>query len=143
MQFKKFQNKYILRIDKGEEIVQTLTDFCTKNKIKLGTVSGLGASNRLTIGLFEADSKEYISRELTGDFEIAPLLGNISTMDGKTYLHIHANVGGHQNQAFAGHLNSAIVSATFEAIIEVIDGEIDRKFSEEIGLNLMKFKDEK
>ena len=35
-------------------------------------------------------------------------------------------------------MNSAVVSATFEAIIDVMDGEIDREFSDEIGLNLYK-----
>ena len=33
----------------------------------------------------------------------------------------------------------AIISATAEIQIQVIDGEIGREFSEEIGLNLFKF----
>jgi uncharacterized protein len=44
-----------------------------------------------------------------------------------------------ENKSMGGHLNSAIVSATFEGVIEIIDGEIDRKFSDEIGLNLIDF----
>ena len=38
-----------------------------------------------------------------------------------------------------GHLNRAIISATAEIQIQVIDGEIGREFSQEIGLNLFKF----
>ena len=37
------------------------------------------------------------------------------------------------------HLNRAIISATAEIQIQVIDGEIGREFSDEIGLNLFKF----
>ena len=37
------------------------------------------------------------------------------------------------------HLNRAIISATAEIQIQVIDGEIGREFSEDIGLNLFKF----
>ncbi len=139
MEYRKFGNKFVLRLDKGEEIVQTLKQFCVENDIKLGTISGLGASNKLTIGLFETETKKYHSKELTGDYEICPLYGNISTMNGEVYLHIHVNVCDSENRSFGGHLNSAIVSATFEAVIEIIDGKLDRKFSDEIGLNLLKF----
>ena len=139
MEFKKFGNKYFVRIDKGEEIVESLKKFCEKNNIKLGTITGIGATNKVTVGLFKAETKEYHSTELTGNFEIAPLHGNISTMSGKTYLHLHVNLCNKEHKSFGGHLNSATVSATFEAVIDVIDGEVDRAFSEEIGLNLFKF----
>ncbi len=40
---------------------------------------------------------------------------------------------------FGGHLNKAVVSATCEMVISLIDGIVDRRFDEEIGLNLFKF----
>ena len=139
MNYKKFGTKYIIRIDKGEEIVATLKQFCIDRNIKLGTVQGIGATNNATIGLFLTETKSYQKKTLTGDMELAPLMGNISTMNGETYLHIHANLCDEENRAYAGHLNEAICSATFEAVIDQIDGEVDREFSEEIGLNLFKF----
>ena len=139
MQFKKFNNKYIVRIDKGEEIVETIKKICKDNKIKLGSISGIGAANKIVLGLFETATKKYHSQEFNGDFEIVPLAGNISTMNGETYLHLHANIADLKHNSFGGHLTSAIVSATFETIIDTIDGEVDRKFSNEIGLNLLEF----
>lgn len=140
MEYVKFGNKVVVRVDKGEEIVETLKRLCQELSIKLGTVSGIGAVNKATIGLFETGTKKYHSTELTGDFEIACLSGNISTMKGETYLHLHVSLSDANYQTFGGHLNSAVVSATGEIIIDVIDGEIDRQFSEEIGLNLVKIK---
>ena len=139
MDYRKFGNKYIIRIDKGEEVVETLKKFCTKNNLKLGTITGLGATNKVTIGLFEAQSKKYFSKELIGNHEIAPLYGNITTMNGEVYLHLHVNLGNDEHKSFAGHLNSAIVSATVEVVIDAIEGEVEREFSDEIGLNLLKF----
>jgi predicted DNA-binding protein with PD1-like motif len=139
MDFKRFDNKIIIRIDRGEELVETLKKFCEEQNIKLGSISGIGAANKITLGLFNTETKEYVSRELTGDHEIIPLMGNISTMNGELYLHLHANISDAENHSFGGHLNSALISGTFEGFIDVVDGEVDREKSEEVGLNLYKF----
>lgn len=139
MQYKKFQSKYILRLDKGEEIVSSIKKFCKKENILLGTISGIGAVNKVKIGLFDTKEKKYYSNDYEGDFEICPLLGNISTMNKEIYLHIHINVADKNNRSFGGHLSEAYVSATFEAVIERIEGNVNRKLSDEIGLNLIEF----
>ncbi|NLV75966.1 MAG: DNA-binding protein [Tissierellia bacterium] len=139
MEFKKFDSKYVIRLEKGEEIVESIKKLCEKEDIKLGTISGIGATNRAVIGLFETNTKEYHSKELTGDMEITSLVGNISQMNGEVYLHIHINLANEENKVFGGHLTSAIISATGEIVIDVIEGVVDRKFDEEVGLNLFKF----
>lgn len=139
MEYKRYGNKIIARIDKGEEILQSLTDLCEKENVRLASVSALGAVSQATIGNYNTAEKKYYSKAFTGIFEIASLSGTVSTMDGKTYLHIHCCLADESYQTIGGHLNSAIVSATCEMVIDVIDGEVDRMFSEEIGLNLFKF----
>ena len=139
MEYKQVDNKFIVRIDKGEEIVETLKKFCEKNEIKLGLITGIGAANKITVGLFETKTKKYHSKEFVGDYELAPLIGNVSTKDGEVYLHLHVNLSDSEHKSFGGHLNSAVVSATCEVIIDSINGTVDRSFSDEIGLNLYKF----
>ena len=92
MNYKRFENKVIVRIDKGEEVIGTLKQICTKFGIKAGTITGIGATDKATIGLFNLRTKKYHLKELTDDHEIAPLCGNISTMNGEVYLHLHANL---------------------------------------------------
>ncbi|GAH90072.1 unnamed protein product [marine sediment metagenome] len=137
MKFKKIGNKWIVRIDKGEEIVETLKQFCKENKIKLGTISGIGATDRVTIGLFNTKNKQYHSQELIGDYEITNLSGNISTMNGEIYLHLHISLADSKYNTYGGHLNSAVISGTGEIVIEEIEDIIERKFNEEVGLNLL------
>lgn len=139
MEFKRFGEKYIVRLDKGEEIVSSITELVRNEKISLASVSGIGAVNKVTIGLFEVESKEYNKKELQGDFEILYLSGNISQMDGQEYLHFHITIGDKNFNAYGGHLNEAFVSATAEIIIDLIDGNIDREFNDDVGLNLLKF----
>jgi uncharacterized protein len=139
MESKKFGDKIIFRIDRGEELVESLLKICMEYDIKLGSVSGIGATDKVKVGLFDVESKEYHSKEFTGAYEIAPMSGNISTMDGELYLHLHINICDDKHNSYGGHLNSAVISATFEGVIDIINGEIDRKKSEEVGLNLIKF----
>ena len=73
------------------------------------------------------------------DHEIASLAGNVTLMNGEVYLHLHATIGGQDNIAYSGHLNSAVISVTCEIFIDAYDGKVDREKNEETGSNLIKF----
>lgn len=137
MKFKKFGNKWVVSINIGEEVVETLKKFCKDNNVKLGTISGIGAVKKATIGFYNLETKKYYLKELNGNYEITSLLGNISTMDGEVYLHLHINLADSTYNTFGGHLNSAVIGGVGEFIIEEIDGKVKRGFNEEVGLNLL------
>ena len=139
MEYEKFNNVIVARIDKGEEILNKIKEIALKEKIKLASVRALGATNDFTVGVFKTDEKKYYSNEFKGNFEIVSLTGTINTMDGEFYTHIHMSAGNDKGEVFGGHLNRAVVSATCEMVINIIDGTVDRYFDEEIGLNLFKF----
>jgi hypothetical protein len=50
------------------------------------------------------------------------------------------SAGNQKGEVFGGHLNRAIVSATCELVITVIDGRVDRVHDEETGLILCESK---
>ena len=139
MEYRKFDNTIIARIDKGEEILEKVKEIALKENIKLASISALGAVNDFTVGVFKTDEKKYYSNSFQGYFEITSLTGTINTMNGEFYTHIHMSVGNEKGEVFGGHLNRAVVSATCEMVITIIDGSVDRYFDEEIGLNLFKF----
>jgi predicted DNA-binding protein with PD1-like motif len=137
MKFIKFGSKWVISINIGEEVVETLKKFCEDNQIKLGTINGIGAVKGATIGFYDLETKKYYPKELKGDYEITSLSGNISTMDGEVYLHLHINLADSNYNTCGGHLNSAVIGGVGEIIIEEIDGEIERGFNKEVGLNLL------
>lgn len=139
MDYRKFNHAIVARIDKGEEILEKVKEIALKEKIKLANVNALGATNDFTVGVFKTDEKKYYSNEFQGNFEIVSLTGTINTMNGEPYIHIHMSAGNDKGEVYGGHLNKAVVSATCEMVMNVIDGAVDRYFDEEIGLNLFKF----
>lgn len=139
MQYRKFGNTYVLRLMPGEDVYQSILDFATQQGITLGHFTGLGAVDYVKMGLFDIHTKVYNSVELREQLEITSLVGNISQMDGKTYLHTHINVGDAHMKVMGGHLNAATVSATAEIFITVVNGVVDRSFDSQIGINVLDF----
>ena len=53
--------------------------------------------------------------------------------------HLHMSAGNDKGEVFGGHLNRAVVSATCEMVVDVLDGTVDRQYDPVTGLNLFKF----
>ena len=139
MKYKRFDKDIVVRIDKGEEILEKIKEVSIRENIKLARVTALGATNEFTVGVFKTEEKKYYSNSFKGDFEIVSLTGSINTMNDEFYTHIHMSAGDEKGNVFGGHLNKAIVSATCEMFIHVIEGKVDRELNKDIGLNLFKF----
>ncbi len=131
-------NKYILRFDKGEELIKSLTDFCEEEKIESGWFSGLGATSDIVISHYDIDVKRYSDVSITERLEIISLAGNIAMMGGKTIIHTHGSFSDLKMNTRAGHIKKLIVGPTCEVFMEKFDGKIEREYSDEIGLNLLK-----
>ena len=139
MEYRKFDQTYVIRMERGEEITEQLKIFAEKEGVKLASVQAIGAVSEFTVGAFDPKEKKYYSNEFKGTFEITSLLGNISTKDGAFYSHLHMTAADETGHAVGGHLNRALISATCEMIVTAIPGTVDRSFSEEVGLNLFRF----
>lgn len=139
MDYKRFTNIIIARIDRGEEIHTRLEEICVKENIKLASISAIGATNDFTVGVFKPAKNQYIPYNFKGDFEIISLTGTVTTKDCKPYIHLHMSAADSGDTVVGGHLNRAIVSVTCEMVIDIIDGTVERQFDKEIGINLMKF----
>lgn len=138
MKYKRFDKTIVVRIDRGEEILDKIRELAIAENIKLASVTALGATNDFTVGVFNTTEKKYYANEFKGAFEIVSLTGTINTMDGQFYTHIHMSAGNDKGEVFGGHLNRAVVSATCEMTVTVIDGEVDRYRDDDVGLNLFK-----
>ena len=140
MEYRKFSQGYVLRLDPGEEIVASLTRLVEQEHVQLGSVTAIGAANDVTIGIFSTQEKQYHARRYQGDYEISALVGNVTRKEGEPYLHLHITIGNPvTGEVHAGHLTSATISATLELFLQVWDGQVGRKFSDQVGLNLFRF----
>lgn len=140
MEYRCFDNTYVVRLERGEELTACLLQLAEAEMIDLASVQGIGAADHIVAGVYDVAEKQYHQQTFSGAFEITALAGNLTRMDGKPYLHLHIMAADpHHGVIAAGHLNSATISATAEIFVVVCKGRVGRRADAEIGLNLLAF----
>ena len=138
MKAKKIPQGFLIRLDKGEEIIATLQDFCQKKRIHAAWISGIGSIEEVVLSYYRHDHQTYLDEEIEGMLEIASLTGNVALVDKKPTLHIHCVLADRQMNCFAGHLKEGLIGSTCEIKLEILGGAVSRSFDSEIGLHLLK-----
>lgn len=137
MEYKRFGDDIVVRLEIGEDVIVSLTKLCELERIGAASVTAIGATDRVKIGLYDVSTREYHSRILTGPMEITSLVGNISRKDGAPYIHLHINVGDEESKVFGGHLNECRISATCEIFVHLLSWTVSRKADPATGLNIL------
>ena len=139
MDYRRFGDTIFLRLDKGEEVLEQLKTVALKEKVTLGDVSALGATDDFTVGVFCPEEKAYHPTTFHGFHEITSIIGTINTMNGEFYTHLHMNAASEGGKTVGGHLSRAVIGLTCEMVIHVAHGTVDREHNEALGFNMMKF----
>lgn len=139
MDYRRFGNTYLVRMDVGEEIVEELKSLCRNENIRLAQVDAIGAVRQAVIGVYNLEEQAYHREDLECLMEIAGLQGSVTRMNGEVYPHLHVTLAGQDNKVHAGHVIGLIVGATCEMFVRVLDGEVSRERDEEIGINIIRF----
>lgn len=108
---------YVVRLDAGERIVETLRTLCERDAIGGGYFHGLGAVAEAEIGHFDPAANAYSWLRVPGPSEIVSLYGNVTTLDGRPFIHAHVALGDEAFGVRGGHLKEAVVSATCEVVL--------------------------
>lgn len=127
---------YIIRLDKGQEIMSVLRQFCKENNITSGTIQGIGAGENLNIGFFNTKTKQYEVKNIKDCVEITSLLGNITLKDNEPFIHLHITTADSFHSVSGGHLLSGEIALTGEIFIKPLNTKIKRVFDPEMGISV-------
>lgn len=128
---------YLIRIDRGEAVIASLTAFCIEKHIKNAHFIGIGAVEWREMGYYALTEKKYYFTQYDELVEVVSLTGNITLKDGTPFVHMHGVFTDTTNNATGGHIKEMRVGVVLEVFLTSLSTCIERKMDECIGLALM------
>jgi predicted DNA-binding protein with PD1-like motif len=133
------QRTFAVVLDSGDEAMESLRSFATKQRISAAQVTGIGAFSGVVLKYFDWDKKCYLENRVGEQVEVASLVGDIAlSPSGEPSVHIHLVVGRRDGTALAGHLGSGRVRPTLEVIVTESPGHLQKAHDPATGLALIK-----
>ena len=124
MQYRRSGNQVLIRVDRDEEILESIRAVCTSEKIYGASFTGIGACGKAIVSSYIPEANDFTNHEASGLLELISLNGNISLENDAPFEHTHALFSYLENGAqkvLAGHLKCAVVSYTAEIFLTVSD----------------------
>ena len=69
MKYRRFEDTIIVRIDRGEEILEKMKEVALKENVRLASVEALGAVDDFTVGVYNVDEKKFYPNTREGKGE--------------------------------------------------------------------------
>jgi uncharacterized protein len=128
---------WLLRLDDGQDLFETLSAFAAREDIRAAAVAfGIGMFRRATVGYW--DGQQYRPCELGAPHEVVGLHGTIARADGRPSIHLHAALAGPDHTLVGGHLLQATVGVLQEILVETFPGRsFGRPMVESFGLRML------
>ncbi|MDY6776845.1 MAG: PPC domain-containing DNA-binding protein [Candidatus Nanohaloarchaea archaeon] len=125
-------DRLVVRLDPGEEVIGSLETLREEHGIENGFFFGIGAVDRATLGHYDVEEQDYLEETFEGEFEVTNFSGNI----GPDKVHAHITLGKRDFTTVGGHCSSARVSGTFEIVVFRGDTPLDHVKDPETGLDV-------
>ena len=138
MEYRKFGDTIVLRLEVGEEIAESLAALCEKKSWNSAR-SAAGAAARSRWACLTRRKRSISAGNTRVILKLAALRGTLPEKKrAPTCTCIwYSEIPG--RMSVAGHLNRAVISATAELFVRVLPGSVGRRMDDEVGLNLFQF----
>lgn len=130
---------WLVRLKKGELLVENLTKLVRDEQIQGAWISGLGGALWAELGYYDLEDKKYYWQKRDDLPEITSLQGNVAWKDGEPVLHIHGSFSDTNLQGVGGHVKELMVGGTCEILLHRWYEEpgLTRSVDKETGLTLL------
>ena len=129
---------YLLRLEKGEELLASIKSFVKERNIGAGYLTGIGALEKGAIGYFDTTAQKYVHTPFQ-KVELISCMGNIAKNKdtGEPVVHAHILLGKKDGSTIGGHLIEGIVSVTAEIYLVETRPIVFRTKDSSTGLYLL------
>ena len=130
---------FALILETGDEVLSSLRKFAQEKKLSGSSFKAIGALSQVKLGWFNWETKKYETAvALDEQVELLSLIGDIAVKDSEPQVHAHLVIGRKDGTAHGGHLLSATVRPTCEAILTESPQHLQKQIDPESGLALIR-----
>lgn len=130
--------KYLLRFDRGEELIAGLAAFAAQERIPGAAFTALGAAEKVVLSFYNGRSRRFEEHLIKERLEIASFSGAVAWKDGEPLTHAHGVFSDAQMRVVAGHVMKCVIAQTGEVALSAFSKKVERQFDETTGLNLLR-----
>ncbi len=130
-------DKYVLRLESGDDILQSVRQFATAKKLSAGLLEGIGSLSKVKLGHYDFKTRKYSYETFEDDLEILNLSGNIAIMNREPLSHVHVTLGRRDFSVIGGHMDEGSSANMVEIGIWKLQGNLVKAKDDQIGLNVL------
>jgi len=124
----------VVSLARGDQLRASIESLAAELGLVGAKFSAIGALEDPELGCYDLPTQSYDRRTFEGIYELLSLDGNISLLDGKPFLHVHAAISGHDYHTHGGHLFDSKVGVVLECFLEPLETPLPRLPCAAIGL---------
>ena len=128
---------FVLIFETGDHVIEPLQTFATEQGVSAAHFTAIGAFERVALGYFNWQRKDYDRIEINEQVEVVVLTGDIALQGIDAKVHAHVVVGKSDGTAHGGHLIEARVRPTLELVLTELPAYLRRRADAETGLALI------
>ncbi len=119
MQVARNRDSLVLRLDHGDDILDSIGQSVEAERSTMSIVAGLGMISEFELGYF--DEGKYIKAYFEEAHELLSVQGSVAS-EGNPRIHVHATVANRSHKAYGGHLLRGKAWMSNEIFMIRIDG---------------------
>ena len=121
----------------GARIPEDILKIARREKLSTAKVEAIGGVDKLRLAYYNSRTMKYEEHDYDEFLEVTSVLGNITSKEGKPFLHVHGTFGRQDMSVIGGHVMSARVMPILEVVMIPTKNRALRRFDEEMGLNVI------
>jgi uncharacterized protein len=130
-------DKYVLRLESGDDILESIRQFAIAKRLSAGFLEGIGSLSKVKLGHYDFKTRKYSYETFEDDLEILNLSGNIASMKRQPLPHVHVTLGRRDFSVIGGHMDEGSSANMVEIGIWKLPGKLVKARDEQIGLNVL------
>ena len=129
--------KFVLRLESGDDILQSIRQFATAKRLSAGLLEGIGSLSKVKLGHYDFNTRKYSYEIFEDDLEILNLSGNIASINRQPLPHVHVTLGRRDFSVIGGHMDEGSSANMVEVGIWKLPGRLVKAKDDQIGLNVL------